>query len=202
MGFLHSWSLDFSSDNTTRLPCICCCKDSTELNFLKGEKGMTLWEWLEGEKNRGSWREKWRCEVEGQVMKTCDSRYGPKQPQSSTAGQKTACRPEVESGRCNVDSGTNRMVSWTSCTLVTETIKWHQNSVKTHTCTDICFPKCFLLAQLIWGLLLYPLQTPPLHWQLPMTQVVGRHCESLHCPIWALFIQQHICRSGVPPPFP
>lgn len=44
-----------------------CTKDSPKLNFLKGEKRMTLWEWLEGEKNRVD--EQWRCKV-GQGKKT------------------------------------------------------------------------------------------------------------------------------------
>lgn len=48
---------------------------SSELNFLKGKRGMTWWEWLEGE-NREGWRS---VDVQGQVMKNRDSRNGPKQ---------------------------------------------------------------------------------------------------------------------------
>lgn len=64
-----------------------------------------------------------------------------------------------------MDSASGRKV--TSCTLVTETTKWHQNSIKAQACTGVCFLKHFFLVLLAWGLLLCPFQTPLLPCSYP-----------------------------------
>lgn len=51
-----------------------------------------------------------------------------------------------------------------------------------------CFLKYFLLAQLIWSLVVsLPNSSPLPHQQSPMTQVAWRPCESLCGPIWSPF---------------
>lgn len=120
-------------------------------------------------------------------MKNCDSRNGPKQLPPN---------PNNKSGHCMQTRGTVVGVMGTQ-PLAEESPKHVSWSPKQQNGTRIlsrlklsltCFLKHFLLAQLIWSLVVsLPNSSPLSHQQLPMTQVVWRPGESLCGPIWSPF---------------